>query len=315
MSRSQPISTVSPAVTKPNHARDRRFLVVWAILLGGLVVAGVLSQELSQGQWFALMMFIYFGPYKISALLSLSHQERSQWTWPRLLAFFLWIGMQPRPFLPSYSASGTEPSPTWRGVVINLLTGAVFLWGIPFFFPSETPLLVRAWTGMIGVVFIRFLAIFDIWTLIFRRLGFPVEKAWVNPIAASSLRDFWGRRWNRIMSGLMRDLLFIPLSRKIGVVGATLAVFLYSGVVHEFFSVLARSGYGGPTLYFIIQGVAFLFEGTRLGQRMLQGPSMVGRCWTFLIVVGPIALVAPPAFMYEVVVPILREARVPGMSE
>jgi hypothetical protein len=310
-----PSSSVPPISTKTARRSDARFLVVWVILIGGLVLGGVMHDVLSQGQWFALMMFTYFGPYKIAALISLSKAEREQFTWGRLIAFFIWIGMQPRPFLPSYSPSGREPRPTWRGFLFNLLAGAVILWVAPLLFPSETPLLVRAWTGLIGLVFLRLLAVFDAWVLIFRHFGIPVEKAWVNPAAATSLRDFWGRRWNRIMSGMMRDLLFIPLARHVGITAATVAVFVYSGVLHEFVSVLARSGYGGPTVYFLIQGGGFLLEGTRFGQRFLVGNALVARCWTALVVIGPVALLVPPAFMVDPMVPILREAKVPGLSE
>ena len=112
----------------------------------------------------------------------------------------------------------------------------------------------------------------------------------------------------------MRDMLFIPLTRKVGAVGATLAVFLYSGVLHEFLSVLAHRSYGGPTLYFLIQGIAFLVEGTRPVRRWLFRSSVVGRCWTALVVIGPIALVIPPDFLYDVIVPVLRKMYVPGLS-
>jgi D-alanyl-lipoteichoic acid acyltransferase DltB (MBOAT superfamily) len=193
------------------------------------------------------------------------------------------------------------------------MTGAVLLWGVAWLLPPGTPLLVRAWTGLIGWALLRLFAGFDFWVLIFHLLGFPVDKVFVNPLAAASLRDFWGRRWNRIMSGMMRDLLFTPLARHVGVVAATAVVFVYSGVVHEFVSVLAQSGYGGPTLYFLIQGAAFLLEGTRFGRRFLVKSPLVGRCWTALVVVGPVALVVPPALLYDVIVPLLREMHVPGL--
>jgi hypothetical protein len=314
MSLSPPTTAAAPPAPKSARRSDARFLLVWAILIGGLLVAALASNVLDRGQWFALMIFLYFVPYKIAALIGLTSQERRQLTWRRLLAFFVWMGLQPRPFLPSYSPPANQPRPTWSGFLLNVLTGAVLLWGVPLLFPPGTPLLVRAWTGLVGWGFLRLFAGFDAWALIFRLLGFPVEKPWVNPMAATSLRDFWGVRWNRFMSGMMRDLLFIPLARHIGVIAATVAVFVYSGVLHEFVSVLARSGYGGPTLYFLIQGIAFLLEGTRFGQRVLVGSRLVGRCWTTLVVIGPVALVVPPTFLYEVIVPILREMRVPGLS-
>ena len=306
--------SVDPAsVARPSRS-ERRFWAVWAILVGSLIIAGVASRLLSQGWWFALVLFLYFGAFKVAALIALSSAERRQFTPGRLLAYFLWIGVQPRPFLPSYVLPSSAPRPTWQGFLLNAATGAVILWGVSYVLPDGTSLLIRAWVGLIGWAFLRFFAAFDGVTLLYRWLGFPVEKSFFNPAAATSLGDFWGRRWNRFMSGLMRDMLFIPLTRKVGAVGATLAVFLYSGVLHEFVSVLAHRSYGGPTLYFLIQGIAFLVEGTRPVRRWLFRSSVVGRCWTALVVIGPIALVIPPDFLYDVIVPVLRKMYVPGLS-
>ena len=299
-------------MTKPARPSDGRFLVVWAILLGGLVAGWALADVLTRGEWLGAMMAVYFGPFKVATLIALTRAERREWTWPRLLAYFVWLGMQPRQFLPSYSPPRSPP-PTWRGCLLNAFAGAVLLWGVPLLFPAGTPLLVRAWTGLVGMALLRLFGALDAVALIFRALGFPVEKAWVNPLAATSLRDFWGRRWNRIMSGLLRDLLFVPLARWVGVLGASAIAFAYSGVLHEFVSVLARSGYGGPTLYFLIQGAAFAAEGSRFGRNLLARSPLVGWCWTALVVVAPVGLVLSPAFMAEVIVPALREMRVPGL--
>jgi alginate O-acetyltransferase complex protein AlgI len=300
---------------RPASRADHRFFAVWAILLGSLIVAAVTSRSLSPVAWFAVVMLLYFGAFKIAALIALAPAERRQFTAGRLVAYFLWIGVQPRPFLRGYVPPPSAPRPTWRGFALNVATGAVVLWGVPHLLPEEAPRLLRAWMGLIGWAFLRLFAGFDLLALLFRRFGFPVEKPWFNPAVATSLRDFWGRRWNRIMSGLLRDLLFLPLARRIGAVAAALAVFLYSGVLHEFVSVLAGSGYGGPTLYFLLQGMAFLCEGSHVGRRVLSGSPLIGRCWTALVVIAPLVLVAPPSFMYGVIVPALREMGVPGLVD
>ena len=60
------MKTASPAVDPCRS--DRRFWAVWAILVGSLIVAGVASRLLSQGGWFALVLFLYFGAFKVAAL-------------------------------------------------------------------------------------------------------------------------------------------------------------------------------------------------------------------------------------------------------
>jgi hypothetical protein len=39
-------------------------------------------------------------------------------------------------------------------------------------------------------------------------MGFAVEKLWDFPISATTLGEFWGKRWNRIVSGMARDIIF-----------------------------------------------------------------------------------------------------------
>jgi hypothetical protein len=39
-------------------------------------------------------------------------------------------------------------------------------------------------------------------------MGFAVEKLWDFPISATTLGEFWGKRWNRIFSGMARDIIF-----------------------------------------------------------------------------------------------------------
>jgi hypothetical protein len=307
--------SVPPVATKPARRLEARLLVVWAILLGVLIAGWAVSDSVSRVGWVAVISLLYFVPVKLAAYLGLTSEERRTLRRGRLIAYCLWVGAQPRLFLPSYVPPTSLPVPTWRSFLLNVVSGLILLFGIPQLFPVGTPLLVRAWAGLIGVAFLRLFAGFDLWGLVFRWLGFPVDKVFANPAAATSLRDFWGRRWNRIMSGLLRDLVFLPLSRWVGVAGAALVVFLYSGVVHEFVSVLGRGGYGGPTLYFAIQGVAFLCEGTRFGRRILGRFPLVGWCWTMLVVVGPLGLIVPPTFMEDVIVPFLRGVSVPGLPQ
>jgi hypothetical protein len=48
---------------------------------------------------------------------------------------------------------------------------------------------------------------------------------------------------------VLREVIFYPVARR----AALPAVFLYSGFYHEFVSFMARGGYGGPALYFLLK--------------------------------------------------------------
>src|SRR5215213_4326872 len=136
---------------------------------------------------------------------------------------------------------------------------------------ETSPRAVRFWVALVGSCFLFLVARLDFWALAFRALGFPVEKLWDCPVAATSLGDFWGRRWNRIVSGFLREVVFTPVARRAGARVALLAVFLYSGLYHEIVSFMAGSGYGGPTGYFLVQYLGVAAEGSRPGRRVLRG--------------------------------------------
>jgi hypothetical protein len=77
-------------------------------------------------------------------------------------------------------------------------------------------------------------------------------------------------------------------------------------VVHDLvISLSAGGGYGGPTLYFMIQGVGLLVERSRFGKRCGLGEGWRGRLFTALVVVGPAYGLFHPPFVSEVVLPFL----------
>jgi hypothetical protein len=148
----------------------------------------------------------------------------------------------------------------------------------------------------------------------FRAMGFAVEKLWDYPIAATTLGDFWGRRWNRIVPGFLREVIFLPVARRAGAKIALLAVFLYSGMYHECVSFMARSGYGGPTLYFLLQYLGVAIENTHPARRLFRGRRWLARAWTWAVVVLPVGLILHHGIVDGYLVPMLVAAGVPGLE-
>src|SRR5262249_54561721 len=153
-------------------------------------------------------------------------------------------------FLKGQLTAADAPLPSVSGILLNGLAGVALLWLVPHLLPAVTPATIRFWIALVGFCFLSLFARLDIVALIFRAMGFAVEKVMDCPIAATSLGDFWGRRWNRIVSGMLREVVFFPMARWAGSRVALFAVFLYSGLYHEGVSFMAGSGYGGPSLYF-----------------------------------------------------------------
>jgi alginate O-acetyltransferase complex protein AlgI len=293
------LSTETEAGARP-PARRRfppRLVAGWALVASSFALGAVLREVMDGRGWAYVWALAFFITSKMAMLLRLDAAAWRRLSWGRLLAYFAWLGMRPEPFLEGAPAAPALRPSLWISGLLHLAAGACFLWVVPRALPSATPWIVRVWIGVVGYAFVFIFALTDGWAALYRYGGVPVEKLWVNPPAARSLAEFWGQRWNRIFSGFARAMLFQPLARVIGTRTAALAVFLFSGLLHEWtWSVPVRGGYGGPTLYFLIQGLLVRVESSAPG-RFLRGRPLLGRLWTWLAVVGPLPLALHPAYL------------------
>ncbi|OVA20220.1 hypothetical protein BVC80_157g7 [Macleaya cordata] len=72
-------------------------------------------------------------------------------------------------------------------------------------------------------------------------LGLELEPQFNDPYLSTSLQDFWGRRWNLMVTGILRSTVYVPVrcictlifGRKWSLVFALLATFAVSGLMHE----------------------------------------------------------------------------------
>jgi alginate O-acetyltransferase complex protein AlgI len=291
-----------------------RLLLAWAVLLGGLFGFWFCRPWMRPIEWVNLTLGVLWATSKFATLVCMPPDQRRRLGWCRFTAYLFWPGMQPSHFLPERTPAGSRPAPSVPGMLLNAVAACVFLWALPGLMPSDWPQSVRVVSGQIGYAFLFLFAFLDAWALLYRACGIGVEKLWHCPIASTSLADFWGRRWNRIFSGMLREVLFFPLARRLGAGLALFAVFLYSGLLHENFSVAARSGYGLPLVYFAIQGLAMWSESRRAFRSLLQRRPWLGRLWTAAVVLGPVPLLFPAGFCEQVMVPTLADLGVPGLA-
>jgi len=167
----------------------------------------------------------------------------------RVLGYLLaWPGMNGAEFF-NQDDSPTKPHKTeWALAMAKTLFGMALLWGIARMALPVHPLLA-GWIGMVGATFILHFGSFHLLSLTWRRAGVKATPMMQNPLAAKSLADFWGRRWNTAFNELALRFAFRPLSRWTTPAVAMLAVFGLSGLIHELvISLPAHGGYGLPTL-------------------------------------------------------------------
>jgi hypothetical protein len=93
-------------------------------------------------------------------------------------------------------------------------------------------------------------------------LGMEMEPQFDRPYLASSLRDFWGRRWNLMVSAILRPSVYDPVRAGAGKAPAVLATFLVSGLMHEvmMYYLALRPPTGEMTAFFLLHGVCCVAE-------------------------------------------------------
>ncbi|WP_425616232.1 MBOAT family protein [Anatilimnocola sp. NA78] len=217
----------------------------------------------------------------------------------------LWPGMDAEAFL----GNKPVPQPTSREIffaVLKFLSGLVLIFVVARFTMSLPPL-VTGWVGIVGLALAILFGFAHFVSIAWRSLGVNAQPIMNRPLWAFSLSDFWGQRWNLAFHDVGREYVFRPLLRRIGVIGSTFAVFLFSGIVHDLvMSVPLRRGIGLPTLYFLLQAVGVLFERSPFGKRLGLGRGLRGRAFAAAVVLLPVGLLFHSAFLQHVILPTLH---------
>ena len=217
---------------------------------------------------------------------------------------FLWPGMDARSFLNPNPWKEPPTLTAWGVALAKTLFGAVLIWGVARFAGHG---LLAGWIGMIGMIFLLHFGLFDVLSLFWRSQGIRAVPLMQCPIAAPTLSDFWGKRWNVGFRDLVFGLFFVQVARRFGANSATVLTFLFSGLIHELaITVPAGSGYGLPSLYFGLQGGALIIERSQVGVRMGLGKGWRGHAYTLAIVTLPVFALFPPVFVLHVMIPFFQ---------
>ncbi len=124
-------------------------------------------------------------------------------------------------------------------------------------------------------------------------LGAETPSLHRDPIAARSLREFWGERWNLVVNRWLRTHCFLPLARRRRPVLGLALAFLASAALHAWFIgvALGLTMAASMGLYFLIQGLLLAIEGP-LGVARWREP--LGRAWMLACTLLPSPLFVEP---------------------
>lgn len=290
-----PIST--PAVRAP------RFLH-WlpAIVLPALVFALGATWPRALVAWL-LAASVYAG-FKWLAFAN-SRKARTASLGESLSFLFLWPGMDADAFFTPREV----PQPSVREVAMAAtltLAGLLILLTLPSL-ESHLPVEVRGWLGLIGLALFLLFGVSQLISIAWRIVDVDAQPIMNKPLRATSLANFWGARWNLAFHDIGRIFVWHPLAKRWGALVATIAVFLFSGVVHDLvMSLPLRAGIGWPTLYFGIQGGGVLLERSPFGKRLGLSRGWRGRAYAAVLVLAPLGLLFHQPFLQHVVLPTLK---------
>ena len=226
----------------------------------------------------------------------------------RALAYLAaWPGMEAARFLspklaPRLSRSALRQSMV--GAVFRILLGLSLLFALAR--QAADPLLA-GWIGMVGMILLLHFGIFHLLSVGWRALRVDAPPLMNAPLRATSVSEFWGKRWNAAFNDLALRLVFRPATRTLGITSATLLAFFVSGLIHELvISLPAAAGYGLPTAYFLTQGLGVLTERSSIGKRLGLRTGARGWLFTMIVVAAPAFWLFHPPFVRRVIVPFMQ---------
>lgn len=290
-------------VAKPRIAGRLTAAAVWMPLAFLPILVTVLGSGWHRWLFMWSLAFSIYAGFKWLSFADSSEGQRASAA--RSAAYLLlWPGMDAKSFFESRRSVPVPRSNEWIFAVAKTAFG-VGLLVVAVSITGRQPL-VAAWVGLAGIAFVVHFGLFHVLSLAWRQGSVDARPLMDTPIKASSVADFWGHRWNTAFRDLVHAYVFRPLVGPCGTFGATLAVFIVSGLVHDLvISLPAGAGFGLPTAYFVLQGVALLFERSRLGKRLGLGSGPVGWLFAAAVTLAPVGLLFHRPFLERIIVPML----------
>ncbi len=224
--------------------------------------------------------------------------------WKHLAYLLAWPGMDAYAFLSTPRESVTQPSGSeWMFAAVKVALGVCTV-ALAIDLSSHWPPYASGWVGMVGIVLTLHFGLFHLLSCLWQKLGVQAQPIMNGPLASTGVSDFWSRRWNLAFRDLTSRFVVRPLRRPLGAVGAVAAGFVVSGLIHDLvISLPAGGGYGGPTVYFLLQAAAVFLERSQFGRRAGLATGWIGRMFAWVVVLGFAPLLLHRPFVERIIVP------------
>lgn len=205
--------------------------------------------------------------------------------WRRLLHLVAIVDTRAATSVRSASAGDLASAAAWLGVV----AASVVVIREPDNFGLARPLVwLAAAVGLLGALEGVHALTGFVGSRVFRTAVPPLS---LQPYRATTLAEFWGQRWNPVVSGILREHCFKPLRRSPR--AALIAAFIGSAALHSYLTLVALDATMALAAgaFFVAQAPMVFIE-RRLSVR--RWPPWAGVAWTIGVLLLLWPLLAEP---------------------
>ena len=215
----------------------------------------------------------------------------------RLAVFlFAWPGVIPDHFRERRPDQIID-APRFLAAWARMTLGAVSIVLLAIYAP-RIPDRLLGLVGIAALLLTVHLGIGDLLPWLLRWAGFAAPLLFDRPWAATSLSEFWSRRWNLAFIEMNQRLFLRPFYGYFGRRGSRFALFALSGLLHELaLSFPAGAGWGLPLGYFLLQGALVAAE---------ERFRIANRAWTWFWLIAPSPWLFHEPFRRTLIVPFYR---------
>lgn len=279
--------------------------LAWTSVVAGLAAALVACRDEPAGfRMLAICGVVLFAMKGVVAVEDALHHDRRLGVVSWLAWAAAWPGMRPELF----AAIPWRPRPGAAALLVKgavwLSLGAALLLAARVVHDATHSHALTAALALPGLSLVLHFGVFNLLAGAWRLAGVDAYSLFDRPLAARSLSEFWGRRWNLPFTEMTQRAVYRPLSGPLGRDLAAVLAFAFSGLLHELaISLPVRAGYGLPMLYFVVHGLATRLE-RRLRDPFARRP-WLAHAWTLLWLALPLPLLFHEPFLAGVVFPLL----------